>query len=122
MTNNQSNRNGGGRQNSHVNQGTPSPTSESTEEAVSVEDIKDAVFTFVKKMLDTYIVSSEKFLMYAGSKFGPSEQLSLDGGHIIVHNAVKACCNWEPEEVRRNEFHGKEDMGTSIEFMEHQEG
>ena len=56
---------------------------------MSVEDIKDIMFTFDKKMLDVYIVSSEKFLMYTGSKFGPSEQLSLEGGQIIVHNAVK---------------------------------
>ena len=47
------------------------------------------MFTFDNKMLDTYIVSLEKFLMYTGSKFGPSEQLSLESGQVIVHNAVK---------------------------------
>ena len=56
---------------------------------MSVEDIKSLMFTFDTKMLDTYIVSSEKFLMYTGSKFGPTEQLSLQGGQIVVHNAVK---------------------------------
>ena len=65
MTNNRLNQNGGGRLNSHLNQGTPSPTSESTEVAVSVEDIKNAMFTYDKKMLNVYIVSLEKFLMYA---------------------------------------------------------
>ena len=73
MTNNQSNRNGGGRWNAQTNQGTPSPTSKSTAVAVSVEDIKNSMFTFDKNMLDNYIVSSERFLMYAGSMFGPSE-------------------------------------------------
>ena len=83
MTNSQSNRNGGGRWNAHSNQGTSSPTSESTVVAVSVEDIKNLMFTFDKKMLDKYIVSSERFLMYAGSKFGPSEQLSLENGMLL---------------------------------------
>ena len=77
MTNSQSNRNGGGRRNSHANQGTPSPTSEHTKIAVSVDDIKDAVFMYDKKMLDTYLVSKEKFLHFSGSKFGSSEQLPL---------------------------------------------
>ena len=27
--------------------------------------------------------------MYAGSKFGPSEQLSLENGNVIMHNTVK---------------------------------
>ena len=39
MTNSQSNWNGGGRRNAHTNQGTASPTSESTEVAVSVKNI-----------------------------------------------------------------------------------
>ena len=47
------------------------------------------MFTLDKKMLDNYIVSSERFLMYAGSKFGPSEQLLVENGDVIVHNAVK---------------------------------
>ena len=88
MTNNQLNQNGGGRQNIYANQETPNSISESTKVAVSVKDIKDAMFTFDKKMLDTYIVSSEKFLMYTGSKIGSSEQ-SLEGGQIVVHNSVK---------------------------------
>ena len=88
MNNNQSNQNRGGCRNTRTNQGTPSPTSESTAVAVSVEDIRNLMFTFDKKMLDNYIVSSERFLMYAGLKFGPSEQLSLMNGNVIDHNAV----------------------------------
>ena len=55
---------------------------------VSVEEIKSFVFTYDKKMLDNYIVSSERFLMYAGAKFGACEQLSLEYGKVIIHNAV----------------------------------
>ena len=47
------------------------------------------MFTFDGKMLDNYMTSKEKFLNFAGSKFGPSEQLSLEGGGTIVHNATK---------------------------------
>ena len=89
MTNNQSNRNGEGRQNTQTNQGTPSPTSECTAVAVSVDNIKNVLFTYDKKMLDNYIVSLERFLMYAGAKFGACEQLSLEHGELIIHNAVK---------------------------------
>ena len=89
MTNNWSNGNGGGLWNAHANQGTSSPTSESTEVAASFEDIQSLMFTFDKKMIDTYIVSYEKFLMYADSKFGPIEQLSLESGEVVVHNTVK---------------------------------
>ena len=89
MTNSRSNRNGGGCRSSQANQGTTSATPERTEVAESVDDIKGAMFTFDKKMLDNYLVSSEKFLDFAGSKFGPSEQLSLEGGCTIVHNATK---------------------------------
>ena len=78
MTDSQSNRNRGGRRNAQTSQGTSSPTSEDTEVTVSVEEIKSFVFTYDKKMLDNYIVSSERFLMYAGAKFGACEQLSLE--------------------------------------------
>ena len=87
MTNNQSDWNEGGRQNTHVKQSTPSPTLESTKVAVSIDDIKNAMFTYDKKMHEIFIVSSEKFLQFAGSKFGPSEQLSLEGGQVLVHSA-----------------------------------
>ena len=89
MTNSRSNRNGGGRQNAQTSQGTSSLTSEDTKVTVSVEEIKGFVFTYDKKMLDNYIVSLERFLMYAGLKFGASEQESLEHGDVIVHNAVK---------------------------------
>ena len=89
MTNNQLNWNEGGRRNAQTSQGIPSPTSESTEVTVSVEDIKMFFFTYDKKMLDNYIVSSERFLHFPGSKFGPSKQLSLKGGRTVVHNAVQ---------------------------------
>ena len=56
---------------------------------MSVEEIKSFVFTYDKKMLDNYIVSSERFLMYAGAKFGACEQLSLEHGKVIIHNAMK---------------------------------
>ena len=56
---------------------------------MSVEDIKSFMFTYDKKMLDNYIVSSERFLMYTGVKFGACEQLSLEHEDVIVHNAVK---------------------------------
>ena len=49
---------------------------------MSVEEIKSFVFTYDKKMLDNYIVSSERFLMYTGAKFGLCEQLSLDHGAL----------------------------------------
>ena len=61
MTNNQSNRNGGGRQNTHVNQGTHSATSESTKVDMRVKDIKDVMFMYDKKILNVYVVSSEIF-------------------------------------------------------------
>ena len=89
MTNSQSNRNMGGRWNAQTSQGTSSPTSEDTAVAVSVEDIKSFMFTYDKKMLDNYIVSSERFLMYARRKFGACEQLSLEHGELIIHNAVE---------------------------------
>ena len=69
MTNNQPNRNGGGSGNTYVNQGTSSPTSESTKVAVSVYHIKNVMFMYGKKMYDLFIVSSEKFFQFAGSKF-----------------------------------------------------
>ena len=93
MTNSRSNRNGGGRWNAQTSQGTSSPTLEDTKVTVSVEDIKSFLFTYDKKMLDNYIVSSERFLMYAGAKFGACEQLSLEHGKVIVHNSV------EPQEL-----------------------
>ena len=74
MTNNQSNGNGGGRRNTHVNQGTPIPTLESNKVDASVDDIKDAMFMY---------------LQFAKSKFWPSEQLSLEGGRIVVHGTMK---------------------------------
>ena len=80
MTNSRSNQNGGGRWNAQTSQGTSSPTSEDNEVTVSVEEIKSFVFTYDKKMLDNYIVSLERFLMYAGAKFGACEQLSLEHG------------------------------------------
>ena len=89
MTNSQSNRNWGGRWSSQANQGTASATPERTEVAESVDDIKAALFTFNKNMLDNYIVSREKFLDFSGSKYGPSEQLSLESGCTVVHNAVQ---------------------------------
>ena len=89
MTNSRLIWNGGGCRNSQANHGTPSSTSERTEVAVSVDDIKEAVFVYDKKMLDNYLVSKEKFLQFSGSKVGPSEQLSLEGGLTVMHNAVK---------------------------------
>ena len=56
---------------------------------MNVEDIKSFMFTYGKKMLDNHIVSSERFLMYAGSKFCASEHLSLEHGDVIIHNIVK---------------------------------
>ena len=94
MTNNRSNRNGGGRRSSQANQGTTSATPKVTEVAESVEDLKGAMFTFDGKMLDNYMTSKEKFLNYTGSKFGPSEQLSLEGGSTVVHNST------EPREIQ----------------------
>ena len=70
MTNSRLNRNGGGRRNAQTSQGTSSPISEDTLVTVSVEEIKSFVFTYDKKMLDNYIVSSQRFLMYTGAKFG----------------------------------------------------
>ena len=89
MTNSRSNLNGRGGWNAQTSQGTSSPTSEYTEVTVSVEDIKSFLFTYDKKLLDNHIVSSERFLMYAGAKFGACEQLSLEHGELIIHNAVK---------------------------------
>ena len=66
---------------------TTSPTSECTKITVSVDDIKNAMFTYDKKMHDISIVSYEKLLQFTGSKFGPSEQLSLEGGQVLVHGA-----------------------------------
>ena len=56
---------------------------------MSVEDIKSFMFTYDKKMLDNHIVSFERFLMYTGAKFGACEQLSLEHGELIIHNAVE---------------------------------
>ena len=78
MTNNQPRR-----WNTYVNHGTLSPISESTKVAVSVDDTKNKMFTYDKKMHDAFIVLSEKFLQFAGSKFGPSEQLFLWSGGSI---------------------------------------
>ena len=89
MTNSRSIRNGGGRRNAQTSQGTSSLTSEDTKVTVSVEDVKSFLFTYDKKMLDNYIVSSERFLMYAGAKFGACEQLLLEHGELIIHNAVE---------------------------------
>ena len=84
MTNNQSNRNKGGRQNTYVNHGTPSPTLESTKVTVSVNDIKNAMFTYDEKMHNVFIVSLEKFLQFVGSKFRPSEQLLSEARCVAV--------------------------------------
>ena len=60
---------------------------------MSVDDIKSAMFTYDKKIHNTHVVLAEKYLQFVGSKFRPSEQLSLEAGDLVVH--------WtrEPEDV-----------------------
>ena len=51
----------------------PRSISESAKVAVSVDDIKNAMSMYDKKIHDVYIVSAEKFLQFIRSKFGLSE-------------------------------------------------
>ena len=62
MTNNRPNQIEGRRQGTYGNHGTPNPTSESTKVAVSVKDIKNAMFMCIKELNNTYIISLEKVL------------------------------------------------------------
>ena len=89
MTNNRSNRNGRERQSTYGNYWTPSPTSESIKEVVSIDDIKNAMFMYDKKIHNEFIILQEKFLQFVGSKFGLSEQLLLEAGYVVVHGTRK---------------------------------
>ena len=66
---------------------------------MSVKDIENAMFTYDKKMHNTYIVSLEKVLQFIGSRFAPSDQLSLEAGQVVVHKTM------EPKDIAmQNEF------------------
>ena len=56
---------------------------------MSVDDIKNAIFLYDKKMSDFYNVSLERFLQFVGSNFGPSKPLFLESGQVVVHRTME---------------------------------
>ena len=110
MTNQQLSHKSGRLCRSHNNTGksTESPV-RAKDLCVSVEDMKDQVFTYSKTMLDTYIMSAKKFLDFMWSKFGPSESNFLQQGKVIVRRAKKLCHLEKKEDFKRLNFLEQED-------------
>ena len=79
--------------------------------ASCTEEIKAYIFTTGSAMNKTFLMSREKFLGYATTKFGNDITYSLSERHVLMHTPVPTAINHTRVslyEQRQNEIEAKE--------------